>query len=252
MAGLNAYTYGFLKSFTPQAAAAVTSLWTIAGIPGPGVNASSGTGGDVPTDATAGAFPFSNSNNTYLARLGVWCTQIGHLMLYDRLWHNSGLSVTSTSGQTVNSSTLTRPNSNGDGVEAWLQVYTTLGAGSTAKTISYTNQSGTSGQTGTLIGFVTTAAANRAFQFGLASGDTGVRSIQSFNNVATSTSGTFGLILRRPIAQLSSVVNASSDLLGPIDGGLPRIYDDACLEFLWFANTSTAMTIGGHLGFAQG
>lgn len=257
VAALPAFGTPFLKtSFAPQVAGSFTSLWAQAGIPGAGANSSSGVAGDVPTDATAGAFPFTNVASSYLARFSGYATIAGQLLLYDRLWQNSGLSVTTTGGQTVQANTplvpLTRPDANGAAAEAWLQVYTTLGAGSTAKTITYTDQDGNLSQTGTLQGFVTTAAAQRTFPFALAAGDTGVRSIQSFDNVATSTSGTLGLIIRRFIAMLSMNTSTTGASLDPITGGLPRVYDDASLELIWIATATTSMNVGGTLALAQG
>ncbi len=64
-----------------------------------------------------------------------------------------------------------------------------MGSGATAPSISYTDQAGNTGNTATAQGWVTTAAINRCFPFALAAGDTGVRSIQSFNNNASHTSG---------------------------------------------------------------
>jgi len=241
----------FKGPFTNQAANSWGTLFTVAGIPGVGSNSSDGVNGGIPTDATAGAYPFTNSNSSYLGRISAFSTQIGQLTLYDRLWHNSGLSVTSTGNQAISPAALTRPDANGADVEAWLQVYTTLGAGSTAKTIAYTDQDGNTAQVGTLVGFVTTASAGRNFPFSLAAGDTGVRAITGFDNVATSTSGTFGLVLRRQIANMFFAQASTGTMLDAITGGLPRIYDDACLEFLWLGGTATT-TITGQITMVQG
>jgi hypothetical protein len=242
----------YSKTFTPQAAASFTSLWAQVGIPGAGSPSTDGVNGAIPTDATAGAFPFTNATNTYLGRMAGFSSQTGVIMLYDRLWHNSGLSPTTVGNQAVTSTTLTRPDANGDDVEAWLDVYTTLGAGSTAKTIAYTDQSGNASNTGTLQNFVTTAAAARAFRFALAAGDTGVRVITGFDNVATSTSGTFGLILRRHIISLMTPAQSSGSAMDAIQAGLPRIYDDACLELLFASNGSVSTQVHGSLTLAQG
>jgi hypothetical protein len=255
-AALPAFGWPVLKTpFTTQAASAWNALWTVTGIPGAGVNTSAGVNGEIPTDATAGAYPFTNPTSpalSYLSRFYAYASSLGQLFLYDRLWHNSGLSVTTTGNQSVTSTTLTRPDSTGFDVEAWLEVYTALGAGSTAKTIDYTDQDGNTSNTGTLQGFVTTAAAGRAFPFSLASGDTGVRQITGFDNVATSTSGTFGLVLRRFVSMVSISVNASGAAIGPIDLGLPRVYDDACLDFLWLCSAAGNHTVGGNIAIAQG
>lgn len=256
IAGLLSPAIPLLKNVTPQAAGAFTSLWAVAGIPGAGANATSGVAGDVPTDATAGAMPFTNATDTYLARFAGYGTVVGQLLLYDQLWRNSGLSVTTLGNQTVQAGTpavpLTRPDANGAAAEAWLQVYTALGAGSTAKTITYTDQDGNASQVGTTVGFVTTAGANRCFPFSLAAGDTGVRSIQFFDNVATSTSGTLGLIIRRLVAPLVFTIANAGAALDPIGGGLPRVYDDACLELIWYASATTAVQTGGAVQLAQG
>jgi hypothetical protein len=225
-------------------------------MPGAGANSSSGVAGDVPTATTAGALPFSNVSNTYLARFSAYGTVAGQLLLYDRLWQNSGLSPTTLTGQTVQASTpvvpLTRPDAAGAAAEAWMQVYGVLGAGSTAPTITYTNQSATGSKTGTLQGFVATAATNRCFPFALAAGDTGVSSIQTYTNGATMTSGTFGLIIRRLLAALPINVADGGSVLDPIQGGLPRIYDSACLELIWLASATTTMTVAGAVQIAQG
>lgn len=253
VAALPAFGTPILKAaFAPQVASSWHSLWTVAGIPGAGSNSADGAAGAVPLDSTAGAFPFTNSNNTYLCRFAVYSNQIGVILLYDRLWHNSGLSATLTTSQTVNSVALTRPDANGADAEAWWQCYGTMGAGTPTITITYTDQDGNASNTGTLQQFVTTAATNRTFPFGLAAGDTGVRSIQNYQNSATMTSGTFGLIIRRYVTSLSYPVANASGYLDPIGGGLPRVYDDACLELIWFANSTASVTIGGQLALAQG
>ena len=73
------------------------SYFYTAGIPGPAAAPSSGVNGAALT-SYAGQIPFSNpvSGETRLARLVGWASQTGMLLVCDRLWHNSGLSVTST------------------------------------------------------------------------------------------------------------------------------------------------------------
>src|SRR5579884_480793 len=100
----------FVKA-TPGATASggFTSFWTGGGYPPAGATPSSGLTGDVPTSATPGAWPFVNpvtGSSSYLARIdaeGIGASATGVLFIYDRLWQDSGLSVTSTSAQTVNS-----------------------------------------------------------------------------------------------------------------------------------------------------
>lgn len=238
-------------SFTPAAVAGYHSLWLTAGTPGAGVAPSSGVAGSVPTSATAGAVPFSNVTNSYMGLLYMSATQAGALMIYDRLWHNSGLSVTSTAGQTVNSVALTRPDALGSQVEAWLDIYAAMGAGTPAITLSYTDQDGNAANTATLQGLVSAATASRAFRFSLASGDSGVRSIQTYTASATMTSGTMGLVLRRRIAAASVALASTGVTLDAIRAGLPRINDSACLELMW-QGAASATVIDGHVQIYQG
>lgn len=253
--GSGAQHKAFYKAFTPQAVSGWTSLFNMVGIPGAGATPSSGVAGDVPTDATAGAWPFTNPTApdlTYLARLSTVGQTAGFLLLYDRLWHNSGLSPTTTTGQTVNSVALTRPDALGADVEAWMQVYAAMGVGAGGTmTITYTDQDGNTGNTGTLQGFAVSAAAGRTFPYSLAAGDTGVRSIQTETHTTTMTSGTYGLVLRRRIAAIPVQIANSGFVLDPLSGGLPTIPDDACLELLYVAASTSATVVHGGLSLVQ-
>lgn len=247
----------FKGAFTPQATGSYVSLWTIAGQPGVGTAPSSGVAGDVPTSATAGAIPFTNNLTSYLGRMHAYSSQAGVLMLYDRLWQNSGLSTTTTTAQTVQASTptvpLTRPDALGAQVEAWWDIYTVMGAGTpTVFTITYTDQDANTGNTGTLTGFAATAAAGRAFRFTLAAGDTGVRSIQSYTANVSMTSGAMGLVLRRKVTAIGSALGNTGQTLDFAKIGLPRVYDSACLEVLWLASSASSQTVGGDLQIVQG
>lgn len=242
------------------------STWQTAGIPGAGTTPSAGVAGATLVDSDAGGMPFTNpaSGMTYLDRLILVSGTQGTAYLYDRLWHNSGLSTTLLTAQTVNSvalpsrcPVLSDPtgetfDTNGNGVEAWFHVYAVMGAGSTAPTISYTDEAGNAGSTGTLQNFVTTAAVGRTFPFSLAAGDRGVRSIQSYTNGATMTSGTFGLVLRRRLASCAIAGANIPTLIDWAASGLPAIPNDTHLELLWVPATATATTLQGDLSLIQG
>lgn len=256
LAGTTAQHRAFMKVFTPQAAGAHWSLWNMVGNPGAAATPSSGVAGDVPTDATAGAFPFTNpagGADSYISRIGGVTGQTTMLILYDRLWHNSGLAPTTTTAQTVNSVALTRPDALGANVEAWMQVYATMGVGAGGTmTISYTNQAGTASQTGTLQGFAVSATAGRQFPYALASGDTGVRSIQSETHTTTMTSGTYGLVLRRRLASFILTQGNVGNMLDPLGVGLVEIPDDACLELCVLTGGTSAQTLTGQFSIVQG
>lgn len=271
IAALPGQKFRFIKaqSATLQAAGQHYSPWLLAGMPGAGAAPSSGVAGDVPTDATLGSVPFVNppagqGKLTYLQQLAASPSAAGMLLLYDRLWQNSGLSPTTLTAQTVASVALPARtpdpadqsgetfNTNGHGVEAWLDVYAVMGAGSTAPTISYTNSDGVAGRTGTLQGFVTTAAVGRVFNFSLQAGDKGIQSIQSYTNGATMTSGTFGLVLRRLLASVAIPQAITGQALDWSALGLPVIPDDTCLELLWIPNGTSAVVLQGNGVLAQG
>lgn len=233
------------------------SQWTGTGAPGTGVAPSSGLSGDVPTKATTGAPNFVNpaSGNTYLGRLATNAnavsTQGSLFAVYDRLWHNSGINVTSTSPQTITSTALTRPDANGARVEAWWETYAAMGSGTPTVTLAYTDQDNNAETTGTSGALATTMDLGRCGQFRLAAGDTGVRSIQTWTASATFTSGTIGLVLRRMLTAVGPVgpAPASYDALGL---GLPRVYDDACLEVLCFCLSANTPVASARLFLIQG
>lgn len=230
------------------------SIWRAAGQPAAGAVPPTGVG-EAPTKATAGALSgWSNAGvgeDTYLAQASMVAEDVGVWVLYDRLVHTSGLSGTSVVSQTVNTAALTRY-TDGVGVEAWVEIYTPIGATPRTLTMTYTNSEGTSGRTGTLL---TTAnpVAGRMYQFSLQAGDTGVRSVESVILSGTSgTVGDFGITLVKRIAELSSVVSPVYASKDAFDLGLPTIEDNACLTFIAFVTASPAGPMMGLFTIAKG
>lgn len=249
--------FNFAKNFTPQATGQWFALFNATGTPGAGATPSSGLSGDIPTDATAGSFPFTNPTPPVLNYLGYAsgvCSQVGTIYLYDRLWHNSGISSTILTAQTINSVALTRPDANGVGAEVWWQVYATMGAGAPVVTLSYTQQgaagaSGRSASSGTMVTLMTTG---RTGPFTLQAGDLGVKSIQSWTANATFTSGTIGLVIRRKIGAIPITAADGGIVLDAIQNGLPAIPDDACMELVMMIGNSGAQWLLGSVVLAQG
>ena len=91
--------------------------------------------------------------------------------------------------------------SNGLGVIAAIYVSTaTTNAGAvTNTTISYTNQDGVPGKTGTIPSFPATATAGSMVFVNLAAGDSGVRSVESVTLGTSYGGGAIHLVLVRPI-----------------------------------------------------
>jgi hypothetical protein len=206
----------------------------------------------------AGQFPFTNpvSGNSYLARLAANVNTPGTLLLCDRLWHNSGLSATLTTSQTVNSAAWPArdmdASTNGRGILIGFEVSTVMGAGTPTFTLGYTNSAGTSGLTIVTAAQAATMAVGSFIPFQLSNGDVGVRSIQTFQLNATMTSGAYHLVAYRIIAQITIPAANIGYEMDAIPLGFPRCFDNSVLFPLWLPSTTTAPTIQGQYVIAQG
>ena len=126
------------------------------GTPGAAVVPSPGMAGAALT-SYAGTLPFENpsSGNAYLMRqtASMSTTNTSMHFLCDRLWHNSGIDVTATGAQTINSVAWPARDRNGstDGAEVMVGIEvsteTANGGAVTNTTLDYTNSDGTSGRT---------------------------------------------------------------------------------------------------------
>lgn len=236
------------------------SYFYTAGYPGAGVAPSAGIGGEALT-TLSGQLPFTNpvspAINTYLSRLQAQCTIGGTLLLCDRLWQNSGITITSNTEQTFTAAVdIPARDSNGlatgTGVLAGVEVSTVTGAGTPTMSLKYTNQSGTTGQVGTSI--VTGVAASIAGSFypiGLANGDTGIRKPESLTLSATWTSGTIHVVLYRVLARLELQAQ-TGNAIDALTGGLPQLYNNTVPFLIFRPNTTTTSTLSGHCIYSQG
>lgn len=162
-----------------------------------------------------------------------------------------------------------RAPSNGSGVQAFLTPSVALGAGTPNVQLTYTDQDGNTGNTTPVTLPISNATApigqieysgTGAGKYGpfipLASGDSGIRTVEQFNYSATHTSGTTNLVLCRPLLTLPMTtigVAAERDLLNQVPS-LPRVYDGAYLTWLMYAGAATPASSAfyGHLDFAWG
>jgi hypothetical protein len=243
----------------PTAAIAVASpysLWrTPSGMGGvAGSNPPTGVGESC-TKATSGAVPFTapgGADSVYLAGVEMAMTDEGLFTIYDRLVHTSGLSGTVTTAQTVNSAALPSRATGGANVEAWIEVYTAIGATSRTLTVSYTNQDGTSGRSGT----VTVAISMKAGEMrpiALQGGDTGVRSVENVTwSGTTGTAGDFGITLLRRIASVAVIGLYGVAQADAFDLGLPLIDPNSCLAFQCDFDSFAARPLCGIVTFARG
>lgn len=234
------------------------TTWALGGSPGAG--AYDATLNGVALSASVnGQIPFTNpsSGNAYLARFTGTATQAGVLVLADRIWHNGGYTITSTAAQ--NSTTPAWPSrsiggdTNGDGVLLALEISAATGAGTPTITISYTNQAGTAGRTGTnILATVATSAAGSMYMIGLQAGDTGVRSVQSLTLSATWTSGTMNLVAYRPIATLELPGALIPNAIDALTAGFPQMYSGSVPYLFFIPNTTTTSNITGSVVYTHG
>lgn len=241
-----------------EAAAVFHTWWYTAGRPGAAAANAAGVNGRAVTPSlVTGEIDRTNpgAGNAYLARFQAQTNVTGTVLLIDRLWENSGLSVTSTTAQAITPAAIPARDLNGaalgHGVQAAIEWSAAGGAGTPTVTLTYTDQDGNTGDTGTFAA-VATPAAGTVEIFTLAAGDSGVRAPTSFIQSATRTSGTMHLILFRVIAMLSITVANVGNAIDVITAGMPRIYNDSCLQLMWLPTANTATTLAGQYIETQG
>lgn len=235
--------------------------WYATGNPGASTATAVGVNGEAVTPAlgsTGGRILRTNPGggvNAHLGRLAVNATSAGTLWLIDRVWQNSGLVVTSTTAQAITPAALPARDgagtTNGANIMAAIEWSAAGGAGAPTVTLTYTDQDGNTGATGTFTGVASPAAGTFEI-FTLAAGDTGIRAPTSFIQSATRTSGTMHLVLFRVLAQVEVTATNIGNAIDALTSGLPRIYDDSVLQLVWFPTATTATTITGQYIETQG
>jgi len=231
-----------------------------AGIPGAAVAPTPGISG-VALTSYAGQIPFTNPTagaSSYLARfVGLSSAQTGQLILCDRLWHNSGINVTLTTAQTINSVAFPARDQNGStngaGVLLGLEVSSATGAGTPTITVGYTNSAGTGSRTGqNIIATNSTSAAGTFYPIGLQQSDDGVQSIQSVALSATWTSGTVHLVAYRILSILPCGAAGISSAVDVVTGGMPQLFDNTVPFLVFTPTTTTSTSVQGSITVTQG
>ena len=211
-----------------------------------------------------------STDTKHILNVNAWATAAtgvpGTLMLVDLQGYYPGISNNTTSAQTLTGTPSLRY-TNGAGVRAYMVQTAVAGATAQNFNMSYTDQDGNTGNTmpvtvactaSSIVGRLNPSgvAANNYGPFlPLASGDSGIRSVQTVTMSAANT-GTFALCLARPLATITLSVAGlmtEKDLLNQIPS-LPQIQDGACLVWLWGAGAATAAstTFAGGLEFVWG
>jgi hypothetical protein len=240
----------------PEAAGTLYWFSKDAGVPSAWAVGTSGINGRV-TDGNAaadnGCFGFAPppTGAMYLRDANVASSVAALLQLWDVLWVNNGLVVTTTTAQTITQPTLpardVNGTTNGEGINAAILVTTatTNASAITNMTLSYTNSDGVAGRTATVASFAATAVAGYIAQFRLAAGDKGIRSIQSITLGTSLLTGAVSLMLYRALlsrpllnANVGGTLNNKSDI---------KIYNGSCIHAVILSNGTTATTLTGSL-----
>lgn len=229
------------------------SSWTLPGLPVPPTSFPT-TQAVCTKDTLPGAITqlggIINAPSGGTSRLLNWfhlATTTSNDAIYDRLAHMGGLSGTVTTPQTVNLDLATvsaagRCAADGSDVEWFLESFQAAGGTSPGTiTITYTNQSDVGSRTTTIAGAATMFPVSRLIPITtLQAGDTSIKSIQSVDlTSSTGTAGNIGVVAMKRISPyvFSQNLNAVLDFT---ETGLPKVPDDACLQIVSFAGTTTA------------
>lgn len=239
----------------PTVAGRFTSLWEYNGAPSHGV---APTTVAVPTNDTAGGMRQTDpggGRQKWLLGITAMSTQLGTLVLYDRLLHIGSLDGTVATAQSVGGTLDRYTGSESIGNQIWIEITTQIGSSATTITASYTNQDGNPATTvATPIGGTGLREAQRQIVLPLASGDTGVRGVTSVTlNATTGTAGNFEVLIVRPLLFLPMAVTCNGAVKDLISGfpALIEVKTDACLAMSWLANTTTVPIIYGSIHMVE-
>jgi hypothetical protein len=261
VAGLLAPVDVLKASATGEAAGELWSPFYTAGWPGAAAAPSPGINGAALTSYTGQLdFPAAvTGENTYLAGLDA-CQAggVGEIWVCDRLWHNSGLTVTTTGAQAITTPAFPARDSSGStagiGLRLGIEVSTatTNGGAITNMTASYTDEAGNSGNTATVTSFPATAVAGHFSVFNLAAGDRGLRSVQSVTFGTSLAAGAVHMVVFRVLAKIPVLTANVGTRLDAIQLGMPRLYDNTT-PMLIYRLTGTAIgAVDATLTYAQG
>jgi hypothetical protein len=178
-------------------------------------------------------------------------------LFFDVLWVNSGITVTTTTAQSITTPTLPARDVNGttNGEGCMIAMLTTTANTNAAvisnSTVSYTNSDGTSGRTATLTAIAgsqipATPVVGTIVWFNLQAGDRGVRSIESITLGTSLGAGAVSLMICRDLANIgTSLVNVQFTRKLSEPG--VRLYNGTCMLHCVLASATTATFFNGEV-----
>lgn len=225
-----------------------------AGLPGAFTFGTPGLNGRAVNGRSEVGVPYlpAPAGNYYLKDINVASTVAALQQLYDLLWINSGIVVTTTTAQAITTPTWpardTEGGTTGVGCRIgliWVAASTNASTITNA-TVSYTNSGGVPGRTAALANLAggnipASPTIGTVVWFFLQAGDVGVQSIQSVTLGTSLVTGTVALCVARHICTLpTGVVNTATTAKIPKAGIF--IGSDPCLFQAFQATTTTANT----------
>lgn len=261
-AGIQSRSIEFYKVGTAKEAAGVRySYGKDGGLPGawsPGTPGLAGRATDGMASPDNGCLQlWTPTGSMYLTEIQAFGATAEYLNFIDIMVVNSGIVVTTTTAQTLNTVALPARDmdgsTNGNGVYAALLVTTvTTNAGAiTNCTLSYTNSDGVAGRTATMASFPISAVVGSVILFGLAAGDKGIRSVQSITLGTSLVTGAVSLILYRPIDTCGLTIANLSAKTGPHPRPGKRLFTGTCCIIIGVAAVTGATTIAGTLSVSE-
>jgi len=235
------------------------------GYPGawsPGTPGLAGRATDGMTTADAGCLPlWTPTGQLFLSEWIATATTSGAAMLGDIVWVNTGIVVTTTTAQTINSVAFPardlNGSANGEGycIGLLFTAAATNAAAITNTTVSYTNSDGTNGRTATLTAVAgdqipPTPVIGTLVWFGLQAGDRGVQSIQSITLGTSLVTGSVSLIVARPMQWATTLTNNI-----PIPNRYPdpgtRLYTGSTLVLFQKVTAGNTVTLAGNIAVIE-
>jgi hypothetical protein len=190
-----------------------------------------------------------------LTGIGVGVSVPNLVSVWDLIWYNTGVVVTTTTAQAISMPGTSKPArdlngaTNGEGWSAAIYVTgaTTNAGAITNTTISYTNESGVSGRTATIASFPATAVAGTLVLFQLAAGDRGIRSIESITLGTSYGGGSISLLLIRKLAEVPNLVANVGGIMNKLAASPTgvRVYNGSAIFFSYLSSATTATNISG-------
>lgn len=253
----------FMKTGTaPEAAANWYGTWKDAGFPGawnPGTPGINGRVTDGTLAADAGCLPIRNPSvgANYLTEITMGASVNHSHLLFDVLWVNSGLVVTTTTAQAITTPTFPARDVNGstNGEGLMIGIMFTAAATNAAAianaTVSYTNSDGVAGRTATLSAIAgsqipATPVIGTIIWFNLQAGDKGVRSIQSITLGTSLVTGSISLFVARDLANIgTSLVNVQ--FTRKLSDPGVRLWNGTCMLHCILASAATATFFNGEV-----